>query len=76
MSRRLLCISFRNALIQAGVFLVSVQVVGRLLAGGIWRVANNYVDGCLLLVLNGGVVFAKDVEVRNVAVFVNLEGIR
>ena len=69
-------VSFRNAFIQARIFLVGVQVIGGLLAGGIRRVANDYVDGSVLLSLNGGVVFAEDVQVRNVAVFVDLEAVR
>ena len=43
------------------------------MADGIRRVTNDHIDGRILLPLNGGVVFAENVEVRNIAVFVDLE---
>lgn len=75
-SRGLGRVGIRDALIQAGILLVGVEVIRGLLAGGVWRIADDHVDGGILLPLDGGVVFPEDVEVWDISVFVDLEGIR
>lgn len=58
--RGLLRVGFRNALVEARVLQVRIEVIRRLLTSRIRRVSDHHVDGSILLPFNGRVVLLEN----------------